>query len=158
MGWTYPISYSSTFRKISNGFKSSHKAIDIVSNTSTSINGQTIKSPAAGTVKYSNWDNTAGYTIIIETNNVDPANNHKIRFGIQHMQAQSAYTIDQTVSKGATLGKFGTTGSSSTGYHLHIYMRSDDNLWTSASGRNINPQAFFPDVSFTGDTSSTLNL
>ena len=158
MGWTYPISDASTFRKLSNGFKSGHKAIDIISNTSTSINGQTIKSPAAGTVKYSNWDDTAGYTIIIESSSVDPANNHKIRFGIQHMQAKSSYSKDQTVSKGATLGKVGTTGSSSTGYHLHLYMRSDDNLWTNASGRSINPQVFFPGVSFTGATSSTLYL
>lgn len=157
MGWTYPLSSADTFSYISNGYKSGHKGLDIIAKTGPSINGQVIKSPASGIVKYSDEDPTAGNTIVIETNYIDPYNNHKIRVGFQHMQNKSSYKNNAQVAKGATLGKVGSTGDSSTGPHMHIYMRSDDQLWTNRAGRTINPQAFFPNVPFTGATSGTLN-
>lgn len=156
MGWSYPLNSPTVYRRISNAYSKDHRGIDIVSNTSTTINGQTIKSPTSGEVVYSDFTPKAGNTIIIETNQIDPYNNHKIIVGFQHMQVKSTYEKYDIVAKNATLGKVGTTGSTSTGYHLHLYMRSDDQLWTNYNGRTINPQAFFPSISFTGSTSTLL--
>lgn len=156
MGWSYPLNSPTVYRRISNAFKDTHKGLDIVSNTSTSINGQTIKSPTSGTVKKSGEDPDAGYYVLIETNSTDPYNNQKIRFGVQHMQAE--YTGPTAVTTSTVLGKVGTTGESSTGYHLHMFMRSDGKEWTSRPGRCINPQAFFPNVTFTGSTSNKLHI
>ncbi len=156
MGWSYPLNSPTVYRRISNGFKDGHKGLDIVSNTSTSINGQTIKSPTSGTVLRADEDESAGCYVLIETNSTDPYNNQKIRFGVQHMQAK--YTGSTTVTTGTVLGKVGTTGSSSTGYHLHMFMRSDGKEWTNRPGRCINPQAFFPNVTFTGSTSDKLDI
>lgn len=156
MGWSYPLNSPTIYKKISNAYSTSHRGIDIISNNSTTINGQSIKCPTSGTVVYSKYETKAGYTIIIETNQTDPYNNEKILVGFQHMQAKSSYDVDDTVTKNAVLGKVGTTGTASTGYHLHLYMRSDDQLWTNYAGRTINPQAFFPSIAFTGSTSTLL--
>lgn len=156
MGWTYPL--GSTYSKISYGYKDGHRAIDIISKTtSSSVDGQAIKCPTSGTVIYSKKDPIGGCTIAIATDNTDPYNNKKIYVTFQHMQAVSSYNVYDTVKPGAILGKVGSTGSSSTGPHLHINIRTDDSVWTNNSGRTINPQAFFPNISFSGATSSVLS-
>lgn len=156
MGWSYPLNSPTVYRRISNSFNENHKGLDIISNTSTSINGQTIKSPTSGTILKADEDESAGCYVLIRTNSIDPYNNQYIRFGVQHMQAK--YTGSTTVTTDTVLGKVGTTGSSSTGYHLHMFMRSDGKDWTNRPGRCINPQAFFPNVAFTGSTSTELHI
>ena len=156
MGWRYPLDTSSTFSKISYGYNSNHHAIDIISKTSTSINGQSIKCPTSGTVIYSKKDPIGGNTIAIKTNSTDPYNKQKIRITFQHMQEVSTFEKDDTVKSGSILGKVGSTGSSSTGPHLHFNIRTDDEIWTNRDGRTINPQVFYPNVSFTGDTSTAI--
>ena len=100
---------------------------------------------------YKDYDNSAGNYIVIETNDYDPITGNKIRVGFQHLDSPSSLGNNDVVSKGQIIGYVGNKGSSATGYHLHLYMMREPNIWTNI-GKTVNPQNFYPNISFTGST------
>lgn len=152
MNWRYVFD-DSDYVRISNGYYSTHKAIDIVSkNNSNSIANASIRCPANGTVIRKDKNDDAGYYLIIETNDYDPITGNKIRVGFQHLASEALTGAGgTTVTKGQIIGYVGNTGSTATGYHLHLYMMSEPNIWTN-TGKTVNPQNFYPNISFTGST------
>lgn len=152
LNWQYVFD-DSDYVRISNGYYSTHKAIDIVSkNPSNSIAGAAIKCPANGKVEDAGPSMNAGNYVIIETNDYDPITGNKIRIGFQHLSSISVPTTKSTtVLKGQIIGYVGNTGSTATGYHLHLYMmREPDEKW--ANCKTVNPQNFYPNIAFTGST------
>lgn len=153
MNWTYPLS---GYNYITCGFKTSycpsHYAMDL---SGTGVSGQPLKAAAAGKVLLSKYDSSAGYWIVIETNNIDPSTGKKLRIGYMHMNNLSSYSAGQLVAKGATIGYVGNTGDS-TGAHLHFEVIRDGSSYATYGKVNsgVNPQKFFPGIGFSGNTSS----
>lgn len=77
----------------------------------------------SGKVIFSGWDNTGYGNMVL----IDHGNGYKTRYG--HMQ-RLYVVVGQTVSRGAALGKMGSTGHS-TGTHLHFEIYK--------GGTRINP-------------------
>lgn len=152
MNWAYPLP---GHINISCGYNASgcagHYGMDL-----GAVNGTEIKNVADGIVirAYTNHY-SAGNWIVVETNNIDPSTGQKLRVGYMHMNAAPMYTVGQFIAKGATVGYVGSTGYS-TGNHLHFeVIRDGVNVATDGqAGRGVNPQVFWPDVPFTGNTSN----
>lgn len=168
MGWAYM--YASTYnRYISSGYKLSerpdHYGFDIISTSSSyPIEGSAIKCCMGGTVAMSkkviyNSDGTvnndnggAGNYIVIKTNSIDPLTGNYINIRFLHMKNSPLYLINNTVTAGTILGYTGTTGDSS-GPHLHFDVNNANKTYGASSAESINPQKFFPNISFSGKTS-----
>lgn len=159
LGWSWVFA-NNQHRNISSGYRTSsrpdHLGIDL---SDSSINNATILSPTSGTVqRRMDGDEIAGHAIILKTNNTDP-NGEKIRVGFLHMVDNSS-TLQQgnTVSAGTVIGRVGNTGDS-TGTHLHLGMWNGKNEKNSydwaGTNTSINPQRFFPSITFTGQISNT---
>ena len=151
LNWRYVFD-DLDYTYISKGYNITHPAIDIISkNNSNLINEAEIKCPADAKVVEVSWDDEGGNYVVIETNDIEPSTGNKIRVGFYHLSQISISNINNTpISKGTVIGKVGTTGSSSTGYHLHLYMLRDEGKLTT-DGRTINPQNFYPNIPFTDD-------
>jgi len=153
LNWRYVFD-DLDFVEISNGYGAPnvigniHPAIDIVSkNDSKPIDNAPIKCPAAGKIVEVSEEYSAGNYVILETNDIDPSTGNKIRVGFQHLSTISVGD-NELVSKGTIIGYVGDTGNESSGYHLHLYMMREDKTWTK-EGKTINPQNFYPNITFT---------
>gem|GEM_PF-2225769 len=107
-----------------------------------------------------------GYHISIRSNNlVDPATGAHLIFTYMHMQDRPTLLVNDPVTRGARVGRVGTTGTS-TGDHMHFEVTNSGDVWGPTGGapsgplrdwhrvtRRINPIFFFPQGSFTGATS-----
>lgn len=118
--WSYPLPTSVANNKIVNspvGYRSYdgtyHVGIDLDANE-----GQTVKSICSGTVDVSTFNNSAGNTVEILSNDMDPVSGKRIRVRYQHLYSKSV-SEDSVVSQNTTIGLSGNTGNSG-GAHLHI--------------------------------------
>lgn len=166
LGWTYPF-YNNTPVRISAGYKgySGHHGMDLPASA-----GTLVRSAAAGTVFKSFWifdneanDNTdlngCGYAIAVETDCVDPETGNNLIYMYHHLQEApklangTILKAGASVAKGIQIGKVGTTGNS-TGNHLHMQVTRNGH-WHHYNNydNSINPIYFYPNISFTGDTS-----
>lgn len=159
MGWSWVFA-NNQYTNISSGYRTSarptHNGIDVA--TGTAAAGAAIISPTSGTVRtvYKN-DKDGGHYVVVTTNSIDPNGNY-IHVGFMHMvEGSSPLKEDDTVNAGTFIGNVGTTGDS-TGTHLHLCMWNNpnhNNSWNWAGDTNaINPQRFFPQITFTGATST----
>ena len=156
--WGYVFA-DKRFTKISSKYKEErrdgqHKGIDIISNDpSFSIAGANILSPCAGTVVYTTYEKSAGNYIVIKSDQKDPLTGKPLMLGFMHMKNFPTLKKNSRVTKGTVLGQVGSTGES-TGPHLHLNIWTDaNNVWATIN-TVVNPQKYFPNIQFTGETSN----
>jgi murein DD-endopeptidase MepM/ murein hydrolase activator NlpD len=88
--------------------------------------GQSIVAPAAGEVLFADWTLTGGNTlIIVHANNYVTIYKHCERILV---------SVGTKVTRGEAIGLVGSTGTTSTGPHLHF------ELWQN--GKNLNPENY----------------
>ena len=167
LGWTYVfgVNNSTTWaRTITDGYsmpsRPSHKAIDVAGGKY----GETVYSPTNGVVvRVIKATDSAGVNVgnavLIRSDDKVEGTNDPIYVGFMHFQHEALVSKDQRVYGGITeLGKVGNSGYSD-GAHLHLYMTKISNgnsIATPSAAYSINPQRFFPTITFLGNTSSAL--
>lgn len=156
--WSYVLYDANQFSYISSGYRlpgrPNHYGIDIIGK-SQSINEQYIYAPADGVIKYTyDWHPSAGNYVVIEFDDFWTGTGRKLRAGYMHMKDPCFFEEGTRIDKGYHIGFVGNTGNS-TGPHLHfsVFYGEDGVNWADSSNC-INPQRFFPDVPFTGETST----
>ena len=167
--WGYMFSDSSTYSRISSGFnivnlRPSHYALDIVSKTSSSINGKPIYSPVSGTVVDTKLNHYgSGNYIIIDTDYHWTGQGERIRIAFAHLNSAPIPKKDEIVRKGDLIGYVGVTGLTD-GPHLHyatfrpgLTEGNQSDHWEREE-TCINPQYFHPTVPFDGLLNSTITL
>jgi len=132
--WSYMFT-NLDFTKITSDYSTSHKGIDIISKSSTSINGASIRAVFSGKVAYkynhdpnlpNTGNNSAGnYVVIINT-----AETHKA--GFMHMTNPCSLNLNASVTTSTILGTVGSTGQA-TGPHLHHTVHSGTSNWATSS-------------------------
>jgi murein DD-endopeptidase MepM/ murein hydrolase activator NlpD len=166
-GWSYMFTEADN-RYISSGYKLSerpdHYGIDIIStNGYTYIYGDAIRNVSAGNVVVSQALNaTAGNYVVVETNTIDTNTNKKIKVRYLHMKDSPSVTIGQ-IAQGTIVGYVGNTGDVSpkptssnpyNGTHLHFDVNNQGKNSGISSADALNPQKFFPGITFLGKTST----
>lgn len=159
LGWSWVFA-NNQHTRISSGYRTtsrpSHYGIDLSDST---INGATIYSPTAGVVQTKKANDADGGHMVVVKSNYTDSNGEKIRIAFLHMTSNSStLNKDDSVSAGTRIGTVGSTGDSS-GPHLHLSTYNGKNGnnsydWPGAN-TSINPQRFFPNITFTGDLSNT---
>lgn len=141
--WVLPQPYSNYIVSQQISISTGHYGIDWVL-PNGAIGGQPIKPALAGTVidKSANdadTASTAGYYITINHGLQNDGFYYATRY--QHMAAQSKYNIGDNVILDSIIGNVGTSGTASTGYHLHFEVyKSGYELDTAAKVRAVrNP-------------------
>ncbi|SCY37197.1 M23 family metallopeptidase [Alkaliphilus peptidifermentans] len=165
-GWEYM--YTDTdFRHISSGYKLSdrptHYGIDIVSsNSSNHISEAVITNVYDGKIIIARYSSSAGYYVVVETDSIDPNSGNKLRVRYLHMKEGLYVAEGFNITTGAIIGLTGNTGdvrpkptleNPLAGTHLHFDVNKsgkNSNLYASDT---VNPQWFFPSITFTGKTS-----
>lgn len=118
----YQISSDYGYRNFGDGW---HGGIDIVRPGGST--GCTVVAAEAGTVVYSGWKNTAGYTVIID-------HGDGIKTHYYHMKEGSLkVSTGQKVSQGQAIGQIGASGYV-TGAHLHFEIK--------VNGKDVNPKPY----------------
>ena len=109
-----------------------HFGVDLQSTAGTAI-----LSLGTGTVLHEGWNDAVGWTITYRLHRGSCwFNKNSFIVNIQHMQAQSPFRVGNSIGNRVTVGRVGTTGSTSTGNHLHLEMRT---VWVSLfQGRTFN--------------------
>jgi len=92
--------------------------------------GTPILAPYSGVVTQRYWNTALGNRLIIDQGKVD---GHYITTSMNHAE-RYIVSVGQHVSQGQVVGYVGTTGTGSTGCHLHFMMWEDGNL--------INPMSW----------------
>lgn len=118
----YQISSDYGYRNFGDGW---HGGIDIVRPGGST--GCTVVAAEAGTVTFSGWKNSAGYTVII-----DHGNGLKTHY--YHMkQGSLKVSTGQKVKQGQAIGQIGASGYV-TGAHLHFEVK--------VNGKDVNPKPY----------------
>jgi murein DD-endopeptidase MepM/ murein hydrolase activator NlpD len=168
MGIGWPIGNENLTERRSNNNISSpfgprgsdyHLGFDINQN-----NGFPLLAVSAGTVltvtTVLNEEKTApaqGYHITIRSNLRDPVTQEFLLFTYMHMLERPTLAAGDPVSRGDMVGRVGSTGNS-TGPHLHFEVSNSGSLWGPGDNgwnrvtRRVNPVFFYPQGSFTGNT------
>ena len=133
-----------------------HYAIDITGKTSF-IRGTPIFSPTSGTVilsKYSEYG--CGYYVVIETDKCIKGTGKKVIITFAHMIEKSPLEVGQRVLPKKFIGYVGSTGNSSGDHLHHAVFKSTPgaNVFYESDTNCINPQRFYPNVPFAGETST----
>lgn len=102
--------------KITQGYRSWHRAIDIANN-----GGGPILAADAGVIVIAGWPDNVGYGNRVL---IDHGNGYKTLYA--HLSKVSVQ-VGQTVKKGDKIGDMGSTGRS-TGTHLHFEIRGSDGM------------------------------
>ncbi len=130
-----------------------HIGVDIAP-MSSGVEGDSVYSFYGGDIVKYRFDTKAGYTCHI--NHDDPISTGSadayLLSRYEHMLDPDDYSwldTEGSVYEGSQIGYMGTTGSTSTGVHLHFEMRVNNIPFTSSSGwytgATIDPMIFFPD-------------
>ena len=169
LGWRYPLNNAAS-RNISSGYitptRSSHSGIDIQRpapnhqwGMHNPIYGEAVFAVHDGTLIRSQWNAAQGEWIAIRSRVRDPVTNQYIVSRYLHLRSRTVFTIGSNITQGLRIGYVGntgaTTGSGPNGRssgHLHLDFNNRDTAYTTTSN-SINPQRFFPNITFTGDTS-----
>ncbi len=129
-----------------------HIGVDIAPVT-RGVSGDDVYSFYGGSITKYAFDTKAGYTCHINHNNpisTGSADAYLLSRYEHMLNPSDYYRLDTSgsVYEGSLIGYMGTTGSTSTGVHLHFEMRVNNVPYTSSSnwyaGGDINPMTFFP--------------
>lgn len=132
-----------------------HYAIDITGKTSF-IRGTPIFSPTSGTVIYSQHNPESGNYVVIETDKCVKGTGKKVILTFAHMIEKSPLEVGQRVLPKKFIGYVGSTGNSSGDHLHHAVFKSPpgSNTIYESKINCINPQRFYPNVPFAGETST----
>ena len=150
------FSYPTTGRNVSQGYSSSHPALDITGggDISAFADGKVVYVQTDGQSGLSDSMKTLGTCVVINHNNPDT----NIKAGsyartIYAHLASKTVSVGDSITKGSKVGVMGTTGNS-TGIHLHFVLAvgNDASLapnsstgWVSqGSLPTINPKTYLP--------------
>lgn len=172
MNWTYMYDGEpNPIVTISSGYKRcgrpDHQGIDLAHSTSQATYGVPVRSVCAGSVKIAGYDSSAGNWVVVESNNDDPISGNRLIVRYMHMQGNLQVVAGNPISAGQLIGYTGNTGDvypipnvdgnpPTAGAHLHF----DVNRSGHTGGGHIpvtdfiNPQIFFPGITFVGRLSS----
>jgi len=153
---------------ISSGYRlpgrHSHEGIDIqrIENGVNVAMGEAVFAAHGGEVLIANTSQTAGYWVVIRSDVIDPVTNLAIVSRYMHMQSHPLVLENARISQGTHIGFVGNSGQTSgsgpggrsTG-HLHLDF-NNGNRNSGIAAFTINPQRFFPDVMFSGQTSTVM--
>ena len=155
LGWRYPL----TSRHISSGYRLpgrlSHNGIDIVDPRGSGvIEGEPVFAAHSGTVVASGFLDSTGNWVAIMSDVIDPATNAHIVSRYLHLRDRPLVSQGQRIAQGRQIGFVGNTGHS-TAAHLHLDF-NNRGLHNTPGNATINPQRFFPSVTFTGQVSNVM--
>jgi murein DD-endopeptidase MepM/ murein hydrolase activator NlpD len=95
------------------------------------VKGTPVKAVAAGKVVLSQWSDVLGWVVVLKVG---------VRyFGYCHL-ADKGMPVGAKVAEGVAIGKAGTTGSASSGVHLHLTLGLTKN--SVFSGKVYDADAF----------------
>ncbi|MEZ4449593.1 MAG: M23 family metallopeptidase [Nannocystaceae bacterium] len=95
--------------------------------------GTPIPAVADGVVRVKTWSSCLGNVVVLE----HPDGMYS---GYCHMVGESPLNMNESVSQGSTVGKVGTTGTCSTGPHLHLTMSDHVDGW--GYGTTVDPYKY----------------
>lgn len=166
--WVFPLGVGSWY--CSQGYKSTHTALDLTTGTAGQIQDAPIYASKAGTVVYIRNEKDGshgggwGNAILIRHDETADDSGNCYYTMYAHMASLPTQQIGNKVSQGDKLGNVGNTGTS-TGYHLHFQI-----FWTSATrtdygnfhgysdfGVNPNNISDFPGIPWTEGKYTTVN-
>lgn len=155
--WSYPLpsgctTITSPFNDPNNGY---HHGLDF-----SAPQGTYIFAATNGEVKFSGFNSSMGYALIMESDVLD-ANGNYLYVRYMHMNSSPAndpfnFSYGDWIVVKEHIGYVGTTGDS-TGYHLHIDVNAHNIGNANLSVENaINPICFFSTKSFTNTSNAPL--
>ena len=143
----FAIVWSTESTRITQQYSSSHDSIDIGPIT-PGVAGDDVYSFAGGTLYTYAYNSSAGYTAHI--NHPTVSSSQYIYTRSSHMtdpSTLSSITTSGSVSSGTKIGEMNTTGTDSTGVHLHYHMRYNSVAYSATSGwyagTSFDPKAYF---------------
>ena len=156
LGFRYPLN-ASTSTRISSGYRlptrPGHNGIDLIQNIGQpNILGEAVFAAHAGNVRVAGWADCAGWWVVIRSDVNSLTTNQAIVSRYMHFRDRPSVSAGNRVARGAQIGVVGSSGQSS-GPHLHLDFNNRDSNTTTANN-SVNPQRFFPNITFTGDTSN----
>ena len=119
-------SFGNRIDPMGGGFTQNHQGQDYPAPSETPI-------PAAssGRVMYSGPNNSYGNTVIIESKGADGSTYNTL---YAHQNGNQMPALGSTVNQGDTIGEVGSTGSRTTGPHLHFEVIPGKQITTPRSG------------------------
>ena len=142
MGWSYMFRtapYSTPYYGMTQGYSSSHLAIDIAAPANTPVYSTT-----SGYVMSRGFNSSMGNYVVIKTNSKDSMGYLITRN--MHFISAPPVALNQTVSKDTIIGYVGSTGDS-TGNHLHFDVNNmgtwDGPTLRNNPSRTIDPTRFW---------------
>ena len=147
--WPVPASH-----RITQGYSSSHKAIDIGAST-PGEDGDEIVAAYDALVTRAGWSESYGWVVYLISK--DKIDGDYIQTIYAHMKASPLVEEDivDGIEARTVLGGMGNTGQSA-GVHLHYEMTLFDNRETSAiKGSPVNPMNYYPNMNFVATDEAT---
>ena len=78
--------------------------------------GEPLLAVADGKIVVNKWSDVLGWVAVLEVD----VDGKKKSFGYCHLKEQSPHNVGHPLKVGEVVGKAGTTGSASSGVHLHL--------------------------------------
>ena len=176
MGFRFPLDNPAS-RHISGGFRTAgrpnHAGIDIQRNLSHRPDGynpvvdEVVHAAHGGQVLWAADNGSAGYSVIIRSNVIDPRTGNRIVSRYAHMRPTLYVSRHQQVAMGVPIGRVWNSGDTSgsgpggrSSGHLHLDFSSHRTLYRASGdflNYLINAQRFFPHINFTGTTFGPLH-
>lgn len=100
--------------------------------------GTPVPALTAGTVVSKEWTSVVGNTICVKMRD------YPLYYAYLHLNSPASSAIGRVVETGTPIGSLGTTGSSSTGPHLHVTI-SDSELAYIGIGNKVDPYQWIID-------------
>ena len=166
--WLFPLGVGSWY--VSQGYKTSHTALDLTTGVPGRIAGSPVYASKAGTAVSIRNDKDGthgggwGNTILIRHDETTDADGNCYYTRYAHLTSLPSQKVGDKISQGDQLGTVGNTGKS-TGYHLHyqIYFtsatRTDYGNFTGSAAFSVNPNTIpdFPGIPWKENQKSSVD-
>ena len=166
--WLFPLGVGSWH--VSQGYKTSHTALDLTTGVPGRIAGSPVYASKAGTAVSIRNDKDGthgggwGNTILIRHDETTDADGNCYYTRYAHLTSLPSQKVGDKISQGDQLGTVGNTGKS-TGYHLHyqIYFtsatRTDYGNFTGSAAFSVNPNTIpdFPGIPWKENQKSSVD-
>lgn len=166
--WIFPLGVGTWY--VSQGYKTSHTALDLTTGVPGRIAGSPVYASKAGTAVSIRNDKDGthgggwGNSILIRHDETTDADGNCYYTRYAHLTSLPSQKVGDKISQGDQLGTVGNTGKS-TGYHLHyqIYFtsatRTDYGNFTGSAAFSVNPNTIpdFPGIPWKENQKSSVD-